>query len=129
MYFVHTLGLGAPRSALNYWSSNSYLEYRLIILLMLYCYNQLVECLPCCAHSLAQGSSQWQRRGEGGQAVEILIKFSWGQNVIAPSPFSDGPILREMMMMPKFVVVLMMTGVWRTNCDGISNRYKHWRAA
>lgn len=66
---------------------------------------------------------------EGGQAVEILIKFSWGQNVIAPSPFSDGPILREMMMMPKFVVVLMMTGVWRTNCDGISNRYKHWRAA
>ena len=62
--------------------------------------------------------------GVGGEAVEILIKFSWGQKVIAPSP-----ILREMMMMPKFVVVLMMTGVWRTNCDGISNRYKHCRAA
>ena len=76
-----------------------------------------MECLACCAHSpgSGSGSSEWDGRGEGrdgGEAVEILIKFSWGQNVIAPSPFSDGPILREMMMMPKFVVVLMMTGVW-----------------
>ena len=68
--FCSHLGFRAPLlcTQLNYWSScNSYLEYRLIILLMLYCYNQLVECLACCAHSPGSGSSEWEggERGRG----------------------------------------------------------------
>ena len=50
-----------------------------------------MECLACCAHSpgSGSGSSEWDGRGEGrdgGERFEILIKFSWGQNVMAASP-------------------------------------------